>query len=146
MHDSGQEIRLYVIRPRHNDVSTIAIIGLVVLRCQEGSCVTTGFLLHLSLLGHRMNPWQFAQLHSATGPMGITWWIWWGHHITEHRGKTDDAPTISCTNNVSTVSYEIHWDKLTLKGLINIQQGFHGEPALDKTYFDPTLVVKQGLI
>ena len=50
----------------------------------------------------------------------------------KHRGKSDDWPMMSRPKGVSKDSIICYQDLLEYVDLQNIEQGFHGEPALKK--------------
>ena len=54
--------------------------------------------------------------------------------LIQHRGKTDDWLKMSRPNDVSNDSFVCYKDLLEYVGLLNIEQGFHGQPELKKHY------------
>ena len=51
-----------------------------------------------------------------------------------HRGKTDDWPMMSRPKDVLNDSFVCYQDLSEYVCLLNIEQGFHGEPALKNHY------------
>ena len=51
-----------------------------------------------------------------------------------HCGKTDDWPMMSRPTDILNDSFVCYQDLSKYVGLENIEQGFHGEPALKKHY------------
>ena len=49
-----------------------------------------------------------------------------------HRGQTDDGPMMSHPKDVLKHFFVCYKNILEYIGLLNIEQGFHGEPGLNK--------------